>query len=344
MPDSETFTPTEIWTPETAEPAFDDVIEKARYDMNSQNPEELISKLNKKVDRSEDGIVYAVLNGNSPDEHRQYSQKDALVMFNPFANTATANMLVRSEFIRLAAKEANVRDEVGRFKPVVMLAAPGLHGSRLKLSKDEKKLVRKGDLGPVAQEYLKTVRGLKFGHIALLGYSQGADLALSGAQEAYSAQLDAGVMSMGDPAGVENRGLKPLAQDFYDAAPDLEARAARSGLAALDKARGVRADYSRFVASMLYPNNWYRIAAALGSNTFEANMQAVIDRGDIDKIVVAYGSRSTISPPRAVEPALARLKGKVRDNRLTSIRVEGGTHAWGEDLTLLAKLYLKALI
>ena len=338
------YTPTEIWTPEVHDPFFDYVIEKARHEMNSQNPEQLIHDLKKKVSRSDEGIVYAILNGNDPNENSQYSTTDALVMFNPFANTATANMLVRSEFLRLAAKEADVRDGDGKLKPIIMLASPGVHGSKLKLSREEKRAIGEGKLGPAAKEYLKAIKGLDFGRIALLGFSQGADMALAGARKSEESDLDAESMSIGDPASVESRGLKVLAQDFYAAAPDLEMTAARSGLEALDQARHEKGGYTQFAMSALYPANWYRLAKGLGDNSFEATMQAVLDSEQLDKIVVGYGGISTISPPKYIEPALRRLKTNFEDNRLITIRVTDASHAWGDDLTLLAKLYLKSII
>lgn len=344
MPDQEEFTPSEIWTPETTDPVFDDVIEKARREMNSHNPEQLISALKKKVDRSEQGIVYAILDGNTPDERSGYSATDALVMFNPFANTATSNMLVRSEFLRLAAKSADVRDGSGKLKPIIMLASPGVHGSKLKLSLQEKKRISNGDLGPAAEEYLRTVRELEFGHIALLGFSQGADMAVAGTRTASKADLDPDSLSIGDPASIEDRGLITLAKDFNAAAPDLEPTALRSGLKVLDNARHERGGYTQFAASALYPANWYRLGKAMGKSSFETNMQAVLDNADVDRIVVGYGGRSTISPPEYIEPTLARLHSRLEESQLLTIKVKNASHAWGDDLTLLAKLYLKSLI
>lgn len=344
MTNPKEFTPTEVWTPETADPAFDEVIEKAQREMNSQNPEQLIDALKYKVDRSEQGIVYAVLDGNTPDERREYSATDALVMFNPFANTATSNMLVRSEFLRLAAKNADVRDSDGKLKSIIMLASPGVHGSKLKLSRQEKKRISNGDLGPAAEEYLQTVRELEFGHIALLGFSQGADMAVAGTRSASKANLDPDSLSVGDPASIEDRGLVVLAKDFNAAAPDLESTALRSGLNALDNARHERWGYTEFAASALYPANWYRLGKAMGKSSFETNMQAVLDNSGLDRVVVGYGGKSTISPPEYIEPTLARLRSRIEEGQLLTIKVKDASHAWGDDLTLLAKLYLKSLI
>jgi hypothetical protein len=342
MTNKAAFSPTEIWEPRT--PGFDlePAIEVAQHNMNHKNPAELIDKLNASVQRSDSGIVYALLKGEHPGE---YSDTDALVMFNPFANTATANMLVRAEFIREVAKESDVRDEAGKLKPVIMLASPGLHGSNLKLNGEDKKQIRKGDLGPAAREYLKAVSAMDFGHIALLGYSQGADLALAGGASAAVANLDKSVIAIGEPASVQDRGLLNLGKNFMNAGPDIGQRAKDSGLLALNMAQDeIRSDYRNFWTSMIYPSNWNLLARGMSHDYFQANMQTILDAGKINKIVVAYGDRSSITPIESIEPSLAELHRKVSDDRLLTIRVKGGTHAWGEDLTVLAKLYLKALV
>src|SRR6478672_4133708 len=110
MSKTETFEPTEIWTPESPDFHLGPAIETARREMNEKHPVQLIHELQSLVKRSDSGVVYAIFKGEHPEE---YSDTDTLVMFNPFANTATTNMLVRAEFIRQVAKQSNVRDEKG---------------------------------------------------------------------------------------------------------------------------------------------------------------------------------------------------------------------------------------
>src|SRR5579862_304843 len=188
------FEPDEIWEPRTPSFDVDSAIHAAKESLNNQDPARLIAQLKAEVLRSPSGIVYAVLKGESPEE---YSDTDAIVTFNPFANTATANMLVRAEFIRQVAKDADVRDENGKLKPVIVLSSPGLHGSKLHLTRKEKQEVRSGDLGSAAREYLQAVSELGYGHVALLGYSQGADLALAGAKQSASVNLDKTSLGVG---------------------------------------------------------------------------------------------------------------------------------------------------
>ncbi len=150
--DIKTLPNTEIWTPgkpetQNLDPRVEEAIDNAVAEMNSDNPQQTILNLQKHVHMSENGVVSALLYGNKPIE---YSGEEALVMFNPFANMATPNMLVRAEFIRRVAEKLDVCAADGKLKPVVMLAAPGPRHA-LNLSKEERQQVQSGELGPAAK-------------------------------------------------------------------------------------------------------------------------------------------------------------------------------------------------
>lgn len=334
------FTPTELWTPDAETFELGAPIHQALDEMNSKDPTHLIDSLQRSVEHSESGVAYAVLKGEQPGE---YSDSEALVMFNPYANAATPNMLVRAEFIREVARFSDVRDGQGKLKPVVMLASPGIEGSSLRLSRDERHELRKGELGPAARELLHVVSEQEIGRVTLLGFSQGADLALAGARSAYSANLDTHAVAIGDPAGVEARSLHRLAGDFFKVgAKDLKHAIGATGLNAQQAALGLGvADFMRFGVSALRPTN-LRLYNALGKDTFEAHMQEVLSEGVVEKLAVAYGSDSAIAKPATIEPALERLYAAHGEDSFISIKVAGGKHTWGDQLTLLSKLYMQA--
>jgi hypothetical protein len=110
-PNTPVFTPTETWTSISELSQLDEPIQRALFDMNQQNPGKLIDTLKQSVERSEGGVTFAMLKGENPSE---YSDTEALVIFNPFANAATPNMLVRAEFIREVAKYSDVRATDGK--------------------------------------------------------------------------------------------------------------------------------------------------------------------------------------------------------------------------------------
>jgi len=348
MPTSETatFKPTENWYTDKLDGPLDEAVGQARDKMNREDTSALIDSLKEQVRYAENGVAYAVLKSDKPEE---YSDSEALVMFNPFANPASSNMLVRAEFIREVARFSNVRDEAGKLKPVIMLASPGRKarmGSQLNLTGEERGIIKKGDLGPAAKELLHAVSTLEVGKVAMLGFSQGADMALAGARKAYSVNLDTTAVSVGDPSGVEKRNRIKLGIDFSKAGPkQLKDSVKRTGLTAQDKAADTFGDLVfGFGLSAAQKINRLVLAKGMGKNSFETHAQDLLRGGELDKLVVAYGSNSEIAKPKAIEPALHRLHSEFdAGNILTSIRVEGGDHTWGDQLTLLARLYMRAL-
>lgn len=337
---AENFAPTETWSVEDAPDAD---IAQVIQEMNGEDPKELIHNLAQKVEQSANGVRLAVLNGGS--DSSEYSTTDALVMFNPYANGATRNMLVRGEFIRRVAKKKNVRDDQGKLKPVVMVASPGIKGSNFKLVAEQMQKIREGNLGPVAREMLRAVTERDFGRAALLGFSQGGDIALASADEiqTYGSNLDTTAIAVGDPAGTEDRGVKIL-PDFMKA-PAIKPSVKRTGLDAQQVALGnAVAGGAKFAASaMLNRLNW-ALMRGMSHNTFEAQVQrAVLNGGAVDKFVVGYGEDSAIAKPDKIEPALAGLHERDDSSLLISVKVDGANHTWGDQLTLLAKLYMRAV-
>ncbi|PJE65653.1 hypothetical protein COU91_00530 [Candidatus Saccharibacteria bacterium CG10_big_fil_rev_8_21_14_0_10_47_8] len=328
------FTPNEVWR---IDDSLEEPIEHARYNMNQKDPEALLHELQEQVRTAENGVKFAVLRGQNPAE---YSNREALVIFNPYANAATPNMLIRCEFIREVAQTCGVRDEAGKLKPVIMLASPAMGGSKIKLTREERKIVSSGNLGPVASELLHAISVSEFGKVALLGYSQGADMALAGAKEATSSYLDLSGFSVGDPAGIKKRTLLGLADDFSKAAPDLGRAIERSGV----KAQSAYRDKTPAIVAGFLPNairSW-NISQAMTHESFESGMQQLLDEDRLDKITIAYGSKSSVSIPEAIEPILERLQQTDSKGIITSVRVDGATHAWDNQLPLLAKLYMRA--
>jgi thioesterase domain-containing protein len=348
MANQDSFQPTEVWTPHTEDHRFDSIIEDARGRMNSKNPDQLIHELRQSVHHSAEDIVYAILEGDGTEA---YSKSDALVMFNPFANAATDNMLIRAEFIREAAKSANIRDDAGDLKPVIMLASPGVSGSHLNLNREDKHQIRHGDLGPAAKELLGAVAAQKYGSVALLGFSQGADMAIAGARSAYSANLDVAALGVGDPAGVKNRHWSMLAANFLASSGQFDESIKSGGIDAQERVIGKNMlsinrnqDFARFAAGAFVPPN-ASLWLALSRNSFEKNMEEALENNEVKRFVVGYGEKSHIARQESIEPSLARLHDLVAsaDNRLISIRVDGKDHPWGDQLPLLARLCLEAV-
>ena len=131
------YIPIEIWTPSSSDESLDEPIRVARDEMNLENTDELVHELKSRVQKSR-GIAYAVLNGANPEE---YSDNDALVLFDTFSVGPSSNRLVRAEFIRRVAYHSGVTDSTGKFNPVIFLASPG-PGSTIRLHSHERQEVQ----------------------------------------------------------------------------------------------------------------------------------------------------------------------------------------------------------
>jgi len=144
--------------------------------------------------------------------------------------------------------------------------------------------------------------------------------------------------------GSKKRQIPRLAYDFFRA-PSLTASIEATGLDAQKESVGKgRYEGSRFVGSIIsQPINWDLIMG-MTANTFERRVQEIINEGRVDRLVVGYGSESRVAKPRVIEPALQRLHDEFDTSGiLTSVKIAGGNHTWGDQMTILAKLYMRAL-
>ncbi|HEU5004799.1 MAG TPA: hypothetical protein VFT49_01795 [Candidatus Saccharimonadales bacterium] len=341
---------TELWTPgkpetQNLDPKLEKAIGDVVREMNRADAHQTLHDLQRQVRMSENSVVTAMLYGRNRSE---YSDNEAMVMFNPFANMATPNMLVRAEFIRRVAKEMGVTDDKGKLKPVIMIAAPG-PGHGLRLTQADREEIEHGNLGPAAKELLEGIKRYDMGKVAMLGFSQGADVALAGAQEAYSGNFDVDALSLGDPAGVHDRTTKDISKDFR-----------KTGLGALrqaGKATGLKVQQkallgitgwgiggiAKFGLASQTPTNKL-LWKGMTVDSFKANMQAVLDEGRVSKLVVGYGGDSAIAKPEWIEPAIDELYDENSSEAFISIKVAGANHTWGDNLELLTKLYMRALV
>jgi hypothetical protein len=346
---AEIFSPTEIWTPDAEGFELEEYILEAIDYINSEDPRALIRNLKQKVTNSQNGVKLAVLDGDKPEE---YSQTDGLVLINPHANTGTPNMLVRAEFIRRVAQKADIRDAEGKLKPVIMVVAAGLHGSKAKFTAEERREIRNGEFGPVAREYLQAVSERGVGSVALAGASEGGDLVLAGARSANRANLDVSSMAVADPAGVEDRHWIKLGLEFMSAGPSLQHSIEAGGIKVQSVAIGAKPwslnrnkDFVRFGFDAVLDRTNRDLWRGMAHSRFEAQMQEILAEGIMDRLVIGYGDEEDkITKPRAIEPAIENLYEVFGTDSFTSIKIAKGAHSWGDRLPVLAKLYIRSLV
>ncbi|MGH7195309.1 MAG: hypothetical protein ACREGA_00855 [Candidatus Saccharimonadales bacterium] len=79
----------------------------------------------------------------------------------------------------------------------------------------------------------------------------------------------------------------------------------------------------------------------MSKSSFESYAQKVLEATDISKFVIAYSSDSTITRTGAIESWLRRLR-QFSGDKLLPIKVDGANHSMGDQLTLLAQIYMRA--
>lgn len=61
------------------------------------------------------------------------------------------------------------------------------------------------------------------------------------------------------------------------------------------------------------------------------------------RLVIGYGADTSIAKPESIEPALQHIYDLKGQDSFISVKVDEGKHTWGDQLTLLAKLYMRAV-
>jgi hypothetical protein len=283
----------------------------------------------------------AIMSGDNPSE---YSESDAFVMFSPVAHGASPNMLVQSEFLRRVFKKAGAVDDQGKYKPVVFLASPELiKGSDLRLNDYERRLIADGDQGSFVRPMMDAVTWRGYGSVALAGFSQAGTLVLRAASEFNSPNLDITKVASGASPNNQRRGYPRIGLDFFKTGTKALRQSIELGGLDAQKAVINAADGRRTLFSFPIPDN-RSLIHGLGVNNIKDVIQQLLDEGRIHGLVSAYGSEDLLTKPKYIEPILQDLHNVDINKILTSIKVKGANHAWGDYLPLLAKLYTKAAV
>lgn len=330
---------TEVWeSPRHDE--YDEIIARVKTRIDSEDYDELMARLQSRIERSESGISYAVI--APPD--RNYSDTQAIVRFTPIGNGLSDNMLVQTELLRLMAEELGVVDEQGRLLPVIVAASPGIKGSQLNLTRTERREVKNGNLGLVAEKLLEPVRAVHMGRLAvrLVGDSLGADLALAGAARKHEG-LDVISAVAADPAGVKDRKLGRLMLDFMNAKPgDLKRDVASSGIEAQKRAWGSGwGEMRRFLRVSLMRRDNYTLRRSLTHNSLADRLLGALRQSTVERLVLAHGDRSAIAQTEAINEALNLIQQEPGTERILSIQVPG-SHPWTNDMDLMLRVFARA--
>lgn len=272
------------------------------------------------------------------------SNTEAMVMFNPYTNGMTDNMMLRGEFIRMAAEKSGITDENGDSLPLMILASPAL-GSRVKMNSEEWMDTARGNLEVVSKKMLESIRELEVGKVALLGFSQGTETATGASSVAYEMGVDVSGLSVGDPVSAKKKLMLKMLSQFAAQGKNLEPTVQEAGVEPFMKAQGFGEHGSvssmikgnmQILLSMAKPSS-IAIGAGMSRGGFDNRLAKALESNGDMLTTVAYGES-----PLTENDDLEEILGSHTD-RVQAIRVEGANHTWGDNAGLLAKLYLRAL-
>lgn len=323
------------WTQRDIAEFVPDEIERIKHDFNNQKYKELVHDLRKqrKYD-TETGIRYALI-GESGD-----SKESAVVHFNPFGNDMTDNMLLRASFLQKSFKKLGITDENGDSLPVLSLSAPS-DLSTIKLDESQHETLKNGVIGPVTKEYLKVVKSLKIGRMAVIGFSFGASLATSSARLSQFQDLDVTHLVAGEPPNVVNRKKAALLKSFTSEAKYLKDDVKAGGIKAFETAHRYEnpAIYTYKLLRQAKIN--YYLGFILAKNTLGEELVRVAFNGI--PATLASGTKSTVCSPEDLRINIFPTRSNGMIGKVHEVTIENAHHTWGDNIPLLATFYAYGL-
>ncbi len=282
------------------------------------------------VEQTAEGLYYVQINPTS-----EYDERRRRVYFTPMATPPDENMLVRA--LRWFPAQADV--------PLLIVGSPaGLKLPSQRLSANERSALKQGDLAATVVPLLRHLEARSVEQADFMGFSFGADRALTAARDAHLHGVNVGRAIWAEPVRIVERSLLALARSFGSAGDHLEAAIARSETTALLEAVN-RSDIgmARYIGGLLRPTN-IAIARGLTRDTFEADAKkAKLHQPDMTA-TLAWGQRSEISldgPMQVLSQELRHAYGVHNFNALSIPRMR---HADGDDLNLHAAIMLQGLL
>lgn len=272
-------------------------------------------------------------------------------MFCPFANDVADNMLVCGEFVRRAVADEGIIDDSGRPLPLLVIGSPS--GSRgLKLTSSQIRDLS-DSLSFFAGAQVSLARNLGFQEIDLLGFSQGAAMAIAAATEAPRLGLKVRSLAVGDPPNVTARSLFQLLKDFKAENKHLEddvrsshidasAKAYKLDLDGFQKKINPYLEVVKFALAFLRKRKInLAIAGHLAKDDFEYRLADLLQTNPDYRPVIAFGGDSLVTPKEQLIEAADRVMQGFGLGHFELIEIEGAHHTWVDNSKLLARLCIR---
>jgi hypothetical protein len=325
----------------TAYHVFDEVVvervAQVAHGQNAKTFDELAAQYG-----IEDGPQqFAVPGQRSPFEYLRfepagdYDETKARLLLTPMSIPADQNMAMRG--MRLFAANPSA--------PLIVAGAPAAIGNRANRPNfSELPGVWQGDLRALARLALcYMLAEERASRLETIGYSYGADVAASVTAEAAHFEFGVDRAVLMESAATANRGLLKLGQAFQSSEAPLQGYVDATASEPLFEARR-RSDVgmARYMGGLMRLSN-IAIAHALSSNTFPDRVDAALRVQEDLHVSVAWGDKSELADGESLTAAVADLRQRHGNERVSSLVVPGMHHAGGDDIDLHAALVLQSL-
>lgn len=260
---------------------------------------------------------------------------DTYVYYLPMANSLDANMSFRLAVLKAVLPTKRL---IAAGNP----SAPGLGKGKVSLWNMPK--VAHGDLRPKIDPVLRYLDSKDINSTTNVGYSLGADLAVTATIHADKYDHQVSQQTLMEPASVKKRSLRGLGGDFASSEPPLEGYVKATESEAYREARHQANEQAHgklgFMLGLGRPSN-LAISKALTHDKFESRVwDSMYRQSDISTTIVS-GTASELSNYELMLGVVDRLQ-KTFGDRLNYIPLQGQKHAMGDDVFLHAAMVLQA--
>jgi hypothetical protein len=263
---------------------------------------------------------------------RDYDETRARLLFTPMGISVDQSIAMRA--MRLFAADPTER--------LIVVGSPARLGNNANLVRlGDMPLVWAGKLNHVVAPALKLLRKKGISNVATLGYSYGADTAVTAAAEAerYSLQANQGVWA--ESPAVLNRGTPRLISDFTSSGSELDNYVKAANSRPLNEAREAADASLAWAGGMLRLSN-IAIAHMLSRDSFGKRAMHAFKRAPELRATLAWGTSSELTDNDRMEDIVTTLRKKF-PSRVGAIALEGMHHAGGDDIDLHAAIMLQGL-
>ncbi len=312
-------------------------VKSVSQEFNRTGFDELIKPLRQLVQTDTvTGIDYALLKGVND------SKGNVIIHFNPFANGMTDNMLLHAKYLKRAFDGFGIADNRGQLLPVITLSAPS-GNRRIKLQKHHHQATAKGDFKLLAQHYASIIQAHGYKNIRLIGFSQGASLAIALAAIAPQMKLRVSHVAIGEPVNIMQQRKMVMVRRFAVGAKHLKQVVESSQIIPLKEVHA-RESLLRYCLGILQrPRLNINLLRGLSKATFIKDLEASLVNQA--RITIGFGCLTTVCPSAVMREIIGSVRHlpDYQQYQVQTVEVKGAHHAWADQLDVLATFYGYAL-